>query len=306
MKIAALVVVLLVASAPRVAQAQADIRDPLARELKAAGDKAIGSLRYEDALRDYERAAELEPHPSLLFNRARALQALHRYPEALQLFEEFKRQAPPQLLAQAGELNDLVERLRQQVSTLTLTCNVKGATVLVRGTKVGTMPLDGPLRLNAGPAVVSVVAEGQRPYEHELLLPGGGSAELQIQLERRKSPGRVTVRSAASGALVFVDGVELGVVPAETALPEGRHRVRVQHPDFRQAETTFEISDGESKVLNVGLERKPGLLQTWWFWTGCSVILAGGAVAVVALTTERKSGQGDIAPGVVSAPLTTF
>jgi len=56
----------------------------------------------------------------------------------------------------------------------------------------------------------------------------------------------------------------------------------------------------------IELERKPGLFQTWWFWTGCAVILAGGAAAVVALTTERKPDQGDIAPGVITTPLTRF
>lgn len=305
-KVAALLLGLTLAGAPGVARADDQLHDPLARELKAAGDQAMGSLRYDEALTDYERATAIESHPILLFNRARALQALHRYAEALEHFEEFRRQASPELLARAGELDQLIERLRQQVSTLTVVCNVAGATVLVRGVKVGTTPLSGPLRLNAGTAAVSLVADGQKPYEHEVVLPGGGAERLEVRLEARKAPGRVVVRSPIAGALVYIDGNALGVVPAEAALPAGRHRVRLEHPDYRRVETTLEIVDGERKVMNLELERRPGLLQKWWFWTGCAVIVAGGAAVVVAVTTERSPDRGDIAPGVVSAPLTRF
>lgn len=282
------------------------LRDPLARELKDAGDRAMASLRYAEALDDYERATAIEPHPVLLFNRGRALQALHRNPEALEHFEAFQREASPELVARAGQLGELMERLRDQVGRVELACNVAGATVLMRGVKVGVTPLTQPLALNAGPAHVSVLAEGRVPYERDVVIAGRGELRLEVQLEPIKPRGRVVVRSVVSGAVVFVDGQRLGVVPAEAALPAGRHRVRLEHPDYTPGDTTFEVADGDRKVVSLPLERRPGILSKWWFWTGAGVVLASGAVVAIALTSERSADRGDIAPGVVSAPLARF
>lgn len=290
----------------RPARAEETLHDPLARELKAAGDEAMGSLRYAEALSAYERATAIEPSPVLLFNRARALQALHRYPEALEHFEAFKRDASPELLERAGQLDELIANLRGQVSSLEVACDTKGATILVRGTKIGVTPLTGPVVLNAGSAHISVTADGAWPYERDLDLPGGGSQRIEVRLEPRKAHGRVTVRSPVRGSQVFIDGRRLGAAPAEAALSAGRHRVRLEHPDFEPSETTLEIADGESRVLALDLERRPGLLQKWWFWAGAGVVVAGVATIVVAATTERAPDRGDIAPGVVSAPLVSF
>jgi tetratricopeptide (TPR) repeat protein len=288
------------------AETQEGLRDPLAREFKVAGDAAMQSLRYLDALAAYERATEIEPHPSLLFNRGRALQALQRYPEALDHFEAFRAQAPSELLAKAGKLDELILRLRQQVSTLQILCNVKGATVLVRGHSVGVTPFGGPRRLNSGAATVTAQAEGYLPYERKIVLRGGEEESLEIRLVPRQSQGRITVRSAVTGAIVYVDGTRLGATPAESALASGRHSVRVQHPDYQSAETTFELHRGESKVLDIPLEQRPGLFKKWWFWTGAGVIAAAGVGLTVALLTERKSHRGDIPPELVSAPLLDF
>ncbi len=305
-----LLVQLLVASvlvlAATAAWAEDGLSDPLARELKATGDAAMQSLRYEEALASYERATEIEAHPILLFNRARALQALQRYPEALEHFEAFRQEASPELLARAGELDALVTRLRQQVSTLEVVCNVKGATVLVRGKKVGTTPLENALRLNAGSASISVTVDGHYPYKRDITLPGAGSKRIEVQLVAKKTEGRLTVRSPVAGALVYVDDEQLGTVPAEAALESGRHRIRVEHPGHRHAETTVEITKGDAKQIDIALEKNPGLLKKWWFWTGAGVVLAGGVGVTIALTTERKADSGDIPPGTISAPLLSF
>ena len=286
--------------------AEDGLSDPLARELKSTGDAAMQSLRYEDALASYERATEIEAHPILLFNRARALQALQRYPAALEHFEAFRQEASPELLARAGELDALIARLRQQVSTLEVVCSVKGATVLIRGKKVGTTPLEDALRLNAGPASISVTADGYYPYKRDLTLPGAGSKRIEVRLVAKRTEGRLTVRSPVVGAVVYIDGKRLGSVPAEAALEKGRHRIRVEHPNYRRAETTVEITKGDAKQIDIALEKNPGVLKKWWFWTGAGVVLAGGVGVTIALTTEHKADSGDIPPGTVSAPLWSF
>jgi len=286
------------------AHAQEALSDPLAISLKAQGDEAMQSLRYQDALDAYERATEIEPHPVLLFNRGRALQALHRYAEALAHFEAFERQASPDLRAKAGKLDELMERLRDQIATLNIQCNVRGATVLVRGQKVGETPIEHPVRVNAGEANLTVLANGYRKYSVPLELEGRSTQRLEVRLQPIDDRGTLIVNSPISGATARVDGRFLGTVPAEIALPRGSHRVAVEHPDYQTTSTTVELHSGERRHVNVNLEAKPGLLSKWWFWAGAGVLVAGGVTLAVVLSTEKDNSSGDIPPGVISAPLT--
>lgn len=292
--------------ASREAYAQDALSDPLARQFKETGDEAMRSLRYEDALDAYEHATQIEQHPSLLFNRARALQALQRYPEALDHFEAFRAQAPSELLQKAGKLDELILRLRMQITTLHVRCNVRGATLLMRGHSLGVTPFEHPIRVNAGTATVLVQAEGYLPHVSSVELKGGEEDTLELRLIPRAHNARVRIRTAVPGAMIYVDGERLGTAPAESTLREGRHTLRVQHADYQTAETTIELRRGESRVVDVPLERRPGVLKKWWFWAGSGVLVAAGIGLTVAALTERQGQRGDIAPGVVSGPLHTF
>src|SRR5262245_59486023 len=164
------------------AEAPADDNKQKAAALKAQGDDAMQRIDYTRALEAYSQAYELDANPALLYNKGRALEALARYPEALEQLESFEREAPPDLKARVPKLGELVASVRAKVSTLNIRCNVKGARVLVRQRVVGTTPLASPLRVNAGKASVEVDADGYNGYQKSVLLPGGGSLELDVQL----------------------------------------------------------------------------------------------------------------------------
>ena len=146
----------LLLAAPAHAESEG-LHDALALEFKSTGDQAMQAKHYEQALAAYERASELEAHPILLFNRGRALQALNRYPEALDAIAAFREQASPELAAKAGNLDELVANLRQHVSSLEIIAAVPGARVMLDGKSLGVTPLAQPLRVNAGR-----VEEGKR------------------------------------------------------------------------------------------------------------------------------------------------
>lgn len=288
------------------ARADADaLHDALALEFKSAGDQAMQAQKYEQALAAYERASELEAHPILLFNRGRALQALNRYPEALDAIVLFSKQAAPELAARAGNLEELLSNLRQHVSTLEIDCAVPGARVTLAGRPLGVTPFVVPLRVNAGSAHLTVTAEGYQPFEKDLTLSPTSEQEVVVALVLRKSEGHLTVTSAV-GAVAFADGVRLGSVPAEITLASGRHLIRVEHPGYLASETGVEISQGQNRTLNLALEKETGLAGRWWFWTGAGVVVCAGITALIFATTERSPSSGDIAPGRVAAPLFRF
>src|SRR5215469_9504772 len=113
---ALLVGALLVALASRPASAQT------ATELKKQGDRAMDALRYDDALAAYRAAYNQSHEPALLYNEARASQALGDYAAAADLLEQFEAAAPPALRARVPDLEGLEREVRAKVTTLTLTC----------------------------------------------------------------------------------------------------------------------------------------------------------------------------------------
>jgi hypothetical protein len=291
---------------PAPARADAgELHDALALEFKSAGDQAMQAKSYERALAAYDRAIELEAHPLLSFNRGRALQALNRYPEALDAIRLFQEQASPELAAKAGNLDELLANLRQHVSSLEIDCAVPHARVVLAGHPLGFTPFVGPLRVNAGSAHLTVTADGYQPFEKDLVLPPTLQQKVVVALVRSKTVGHLTVTSVV-GAVAFADGVRLGSVPAEITLQSGRHLIRVEHPGFLTSETGVEISPGQERTLNLALEKEPGILGRWWFWTGAGVLVSAGVTALIFATTERSPSSGDIPPGRVAAPLLRF
>jgi hypothetical protein len=303
------IVVLLAAAGlllPEPARADSgELHDALAIEFKSVGDREMQAMRYEQALAAYLRASELEAHPILLFNRGRALEALKRYPEALDAMLAFREQASPELAKKAGDLDELLAHLGQLVSRLEVVCAVPSASVVLDGKRLGVTPLAKPVPVNAGSAHLTISADGYQPFEQDVVLPPAGQTSVVVTLVRSKAEGTLTVSSVV-GAVAFADGVRLGTVPAEVTLPSGRHLIRAEHPGFVAAETGVEVSAGQTKSINLLLERKPGLFSQWWFWTGAAVVVTAGVVVLIAATTERAPTSGDIPPGRIAAPLLRF
>lgn len=283
--------------------AQQPLSDPLARDLKAQGDQAMAQGQYEAALDAYERATAIEPAPTLLYNRARALQALRRFSEALDHFEAFRQEASEDVKAKVPGLDELIQRLRSQIGLLSLQVNVPGAQVTVRGEEAGVAPFSQPLRFNAGPAQIVVKAKGYQSFAKAVQLTGGATLALTVDLRPASASGLLRVNSHAAGAEVLVDGRLVGMVPVEVEVRAGHHEVLVRHPHKKTSVTQVIIDTGQIRELSVELQGRPILLQRWWFWTGVGVVVLSGAAVTAALLTERPAHSGDIPPGQISAPL---
>ncbi|MEJ7732784.1 MAG: PEGA domain-containing protein [Polyangiaceae bacterium] len=281
-----------------------DAQRARATELKAGGDSAMEAFRYADALAAYDEAYAITRNPALLYNMGRALQALNRFPQALEKLEAFEREAPAELLQRVPRLAALIAEMRQRVATVIIRTNVDGARIVVRDTVVGRSPLGAPLRLTAGKAVVEIEAEGYFPRKEDAELPGGGAIALDMPLYSRSTTGILVVRASAAGAEVFVDGARKGIAPLETNLPGGVHRIVVTHPDHADYETSASVVAGGRKDVVATLE-SPSVVTRWWFWGGVGAVAAASAVITIALLTERSPDSGDIPPGQLQAPKTS-
>jgi hypothetical protein len=286
--------VLAVAVALQATHARADD----AGDLKRQADAAFDSKHYDEALRLYDAAYALSPQPSIFYNRGRVHQYLAHYPLALAELERFQREAPPDVMAKVPAFQAILADVRKHVATLNVDCAVAGAHVLVDSVDVGTTPL-APVRVNAGSGRIDVIAEGHLPYHQVVMLRGGETNDVRIALASRDRHGILVVSSRIAGTSITIDDRPVGVVPTETALDQGVHRVRASHDAFSDAITQIAIDPGRRKEVQLDPQRRSSILASPWFWTVVSVVVLGGAATAVtyALVTERPLPSGSFSPG---------
>ena len=297
----------LVALCPAVAQARAPApqaqpsidRDARAAETKKRGDDLLENKRYSEALAAYDDAYALTPSPALLYNRGRALQFLARYPEALEAIERFAAEAPADLRARVPGLPQLLDDLRGRVGTLIVRCRVDGARVLVDDKQIAVTPVSKPMRVAAGHLAIDVFADGYFPLHREVDLKGQGALTLELALVSRDTSGLLTVRSHESATKITVDGKVLGLSPVEAGLVAGTHRVVAEKSGFDDGSTQVVVGAGDKKEVWLDPVARPALYAHWWFWTAVGVVIVGGVVTYVALTTERSAPSGNYSPGTV-------
>lgn len=274
-----------------------------AAALKKKADAAMDAYKFLDAIEGYDEAYALSHDPAILYNRGRALQALGRFPEALDALESFQKEASPELIAKVPKLSELLYDVRLHVSHLTVVCNVAGAKVRVRDRQIAITPMTTAVPLSVGPAKLEVVVDGYFPYTQAIELPPGGGLTVQAQLVARSLSGILVVRSAVVGSAVAIDGRAIGVAPVEVALPAGAHRVSVSREGYEESDTSAIVELGERKEVSIDLAPVKPITAKWWFWTGLGVVVVSGVVITYALLTEKKAGSGDLQPGQTAGPL---
>lgn len=271
-----------------------------AAALKTQGDQEMDHLNFQKALEDYEKAYQLSKDPALLYNRARALQSLNRMPEAVELLEQFDREAPADLKAKVPQLPQMLAEFKTRVGVLTIDCPEPNARVLVNGRVIGTTPLpSNQIRVNAGPTVVEVTEEGFDPFHAELNV-GPTGASVQVKLVKKTT---VLVVTATPPALEStLDGKPGAGTPMEISVSPGKHELVLTRPGYYDLQTATVVGAGERKELNLTFESKP-ITARWWFWTGVvAVVAAGVIIPILAATIERGPDRGTIEPYIVRAP----
>jgi hypothetical protein len=275
--------------------------------LKRSGDEAMDGLRFEEAVKAYRAAYALKADAVLLYNIGRANEGLGDYPAALESLERFEKEASADLKKRAQGFEDLLHDVRGRVTVLEVETNVPGARILLRAKQIGTAPLAAPMRVNAGTAVIEVLADGYHPHREEVTLEGGKATKIVATLKLKDTTGTLRVSASMPGATVLVDGKRIGSAPAEAKLKPGPHRIVVEHPRADPVETTAVVTAGKRNEVNVDLVEIVPVHETWWFWTtlGAVAVTAGVAITVVAVT-EREPSKGSITPGLLRTELFRF
>lgn len=294
---------LLAQSIPRTALAQTATSVQSADDEKRKGDEAMVALRYAEALEHYHRAYDANHNPALLYNMGRAYEGLGDFPKALDALEQFAAKASPELKARVPKLDQLVSDVRGRVCTLVVSSTVPDADIRL-GEKVVGQTTSGQLtlRVSAGKQHLTISREGYFPFEKDLPLEGGKVETVDVRLASRSQQAILRIDSPVRGASAAVDGQAIGVVPTETMLSPGSHKIALERDGYSRAETSVILTAGEHKNIDVPLDERHAITSKWWFWTTVgAVVVAGAVITIVAITTEKDADHGSIAPGQVRA-----
>ena len=159
-----------------------------AREHYARGVQLYESGKYEEALVELERANALAPTGRLLYNIALVQRQLGDAAGAMRSFRSYLDAGAEVPAARRAEVERAITELTAKVATVTVTANVAGAEIRVDDGMVGTTPLAGPLRLNAGPHRLGASKAGYRPDARAIDVAGGDRVELPFSLEALAPP----------------------------------------------------------------------------------------------------------------------
>ncbi len=295
------------------ARPEPSLSDSLTGQAKT--DYDLGRILYNDhddagAYVKFEHAYEQSKDPRLLWNMATCEKNRRHYARVLRLIDRYQREGAGRLTAaQRSEAAEVARTVRLLVSTLRLSVDEPGASVFVDDELVGSTPILEPIHVDLGKRRVRVSKQGFKDNVVVQDFAGGSEVTVSMMLLPAPHEGHLSVVTASDGS-ISIDGKTVGEGRWEGKVPSGSHSIRVSAPGMRAYVTEAKVRDGESRTLDIALEREKSGVPAF-VWIGASVIAAGG-LGVGGYFLLRPSDAppgttvGTLSPGTIQLPLRGF
>ena len=155
-----------------------------------------------------------------------------------------------------GQVLTIPVALQPQVAktgSLLITADVTGMPVFIDGQRRGGTPLvvDG---LTEGEHVVEIQSpgEGYQPFSQVVVIKANERATVDATIRVAPDLGSLRVIANVPGAIVSLDGVDIGVAPAaKGALTPGEHSVMARATGYESVEQTVTVIAGRERVVSV-------------------------------------------------------
>lgn len=188
------------APAPATASAEAPLHEveprvsadaERAKQLYALGAEAFAAQRNADAIRYFQRAAELVPSPKLTYNVGLAYEEMGDAGRALAEYRSYLELEADSDVARRAEVQSRIAHLEQRlaetgVQQLRVKSEPPGATVRIAGRALGVTPWTGELA--PGEHDVELDLPGHTPQRARVTVPPDHSAELALELAPMPPP----------------------------------------------------------------------------------------------------------------------
>ena len=259
--------------------------------------------QWGEALEAFLEAADARDSAVVQFNLAYCYRALGRYVAAQRAIT--RALATPELLT-PPELEDArgyLAEFSELIGTLDITLTPKSAKLSVDGRRLTAVEgkndvwaagLGEPGEASVGHGRLKVLVDpgmhvfrAVRPGHADAVVrksvrPG---ATVKLDLDLARLPATLRIQSQPRGAIVTVDGREVGLAPVEVERKAGKHVIEVIQDDYETYTATVDVEAGQRSELTAELEPySPPLYERWWFWTAAAGVVAAGAVATWAAT----------------------
>lgn len=158
---------------------------------------------------------------------------------------------------QTATVNARLNQVRR-AGTANFTSSPSGADVYVDGRYIGTTPT-GPVRFDAGSYSARFDLSGYDSTTVNFEVRSNQDRSVNAQLRAQRSA--VIVQGNIGGAVVFIDGRQVGALPSGSGrlqvndVAPGRHELVVIAPGYATYVTTFNVSAGRDAELNVRQSR---------------------------------------------------
>ncbi len=292
--------------------------DPDREEAKAAfleGTKLAAETRWAEALAAFERAEARVPHAITSFNIGVCERALGRYTAARQTFQRALAEdragstTLPERLKQDAE--GYLKEIEALLVRVTVTVTPANASLAVDGRPLSIVAAgEEPTGVPVAIAGLRAPGKGERiPAKrfvlemdfgrHVLTFSRAGHSDgivaqdfapgvaPPLELALDELPATIQISADQPGALVTVEGRDLGPVPITLRRPAGSYRVIVEKDGFIDADAQLVVKAGEQASFSAKLPiDEPSIAETWWFWTLAGVAVTGIGVGTYFIARE--------------------
>jgi PEGA domain len=263
-------------------------------EAKLHFDKALKLFEdeaWDAALAEFVQSRALYPTRAATKDAAICLRKLHRFDEAVDMFELLLREFPSLPADERALANAQTKELSSYVGSLLVQGAEPGSKVVVDGRDRGETPAPA-LRVPAGTHVLRVLHEGFAPFEQQFSVAGAQAVNVRVRLDPLLQGGRLHIEEASGQTVtVYVDGAAVGKTPWEGMLPVGDHVVTLQGDgDLGTQPSVASIRLNASTQLTLRAETLPASLRISPRPAGATLVLDGVTVGRGAWTGRVRSG----------------
>ena len=294
--------------------AAGDDKDTIARARSefVTATEHVKNARWGEALASFERSAELRPHALTTFDIGACERALGRYTRARIMLEKAlaaNEAAGGKELA-ASFVNDAktwISEIDHLVVRASISVRPADAALLIDGKPPEPGAIErgeGKLVLDPGSHVFSVSRAGFNNVVLTKTLTPGTTPD--VVLDMQSLPATLHVGADRASAVVSIDEVDVGLVPAVVTRPAGTYAIMVRKPGYLTYQSRVKVGPGEEPTIQANMpEETTPVTKKAWFWTAAAVVVAGAAVGTYFLTRpapERPAPNGGALGWVVTVP----
>jgi hypothetical protein len=249
---------------PKPKTVREELPDVARKDWDAARD-LLDTSDFAGALVEYKRAYDESKNPRVLYNVAVCQKNLRHYALAEATFKQELTDGAGKISAQEeADVKAAIAALDPFVSTIEITANETGATLLIDGDGAGQTPFDKPVPIDVGPHEIRLHKDGFIDGVQTITIAGGTPAKAAFTIDPavKKSTVSITV-TGAPGANVIIDGIDMGQAPFKGDVVAGRHTFEARAPGYVTGRQTTDVVYKEplNIALDLAVERHEGRLR---------------------------------------------